>query len=137
MHICSMLNSVHVQYVVFKLMFTTFNIIIISIVSLQTNIALVYSESIEKLKGVLLAMQNASQKREKLEKQLREQLQSEISQLKGGGGGRNNSKLTKEKPSSVAELQQQILLLEADVAKVCFVTSEEYCLRTHAIITVS
>ena len=90
----------------------------------QTSIALVYSESIEKLKGVLQAMQNASQKREKLEKQLREQLQSEISRLKestaagadstaGGGAGRTNSKQEK------SELQQQILLLETEVAKVC------------------
>ena len=95
----------------------------ISIVFLQTNIALVYSESIEKLKGILVAMQNASQKREKLEKQLREQLQIEIGQLKGGsggGGGRTNSKLVKEKSStSVSDLQQQVLLLEAEVAKVC------------------
>ena len=93
--------------------------------ALQTSIALVYSESIEKLKGVLQAMQNASQKREKLEKQLREQLQSEISRLKesntaagadsaaGGGAGRTNSKQEK------SELQQQILLLETEVAKVC------------------
>ena len=78
-----------------------------------------YSESIEKLKGVLQAMQNASQKRERLEKQLREQLQSEINQLKGGGGaGRTNSKV-KETQAIPAELQQQILMLETDVAKVC------------------
>ena len=93
--------------------------------TLQTNIALVYSESIEKLKGVLQAMQNAGQKREKLEKQLREQLQSEIGRLKGGTGadtgvrgtGRTNSK--QEKPATLSELQQQILLLETEVAKVC------------------
>ena len=91
-----------------------------------------YSESIEKLKGVLQAMQNASHKREKLEKQLREQLQSEIARLKegrGGGGGvaadttaagatgRTNSKL--EKQATLSELQQQVLLLETEVAKVC------------------
>ena len=94
--------------------------------TLQTSIALVYSESIEKLKGVLQAMQNASQKREKLEKQLREHLQSEISRLKegiaagadtaaggGAGAGRTNSEQEK------SELQQQILLLETEVAKVC------------------
>ena len=84
-----------------------------------------------------MAMQNASHKREKLEKQLREQLQSEINQLKGGGGGTatmtpsssspvrgvtGSSKVLKEKSVSVAELQKQILLLEADVAKVQCVT---------------
>ena len=81
-----------------------------------------YSESIEKLKGVLQAMQNASQKRERLEKQLREQLRNEINQLKGGGGaggaGRTNLKV-KETQAIPAELQQQILMLETDVAKVC------------------
>jgi hypothetical protein len=87
----------------------------------------VYSESIEKLKGVLQAMQNASHKREKLEKQLREQLQSEITRLKdsgtgaadtggAGGAGRTNSKQEK---ATLSELQQQILLLETEVAKVC------------------
>ena len=94
--------------------------------TLQTNIALVYSESIEKLKGVLQAMQNASQKREKLEKQLREQLQSEIGRLKGGTGadtgiggtGKTNSK--QEKPATLSELKQQILFLETEVAKVCY-----------------
>ena len=87
---------------------------------MQTNIALMYSESIEKLKGVLQAMQYASQKRENLEKQLREQLQSEIGRLKGGtgtsaGAGKNSSK----QRATPSEFQQQILLLEAEVAKVC------------------
>ena len=86
--------------------------------TLQTNIALVYSESIEKLKGVLQAMQNASQKRERLEKQLREQLQNEINQLKGGGAGRTTNSKVKETQPSPAELQQQVLILETDVATV-------------------
>ena len=79
-----------------------------------------YSESIEKLKGVLQAMQNASQKRERLEKQLREQLQNEINQLKGGGVGKTSSKV-KETQAIPAELQQQMLMLETDVAKVCYI----------------
>ena len=91
------------------------NILVIGCDLPQTNIALVYSESIEKLKGVLLAMQNASHKREKLEKKLREQLQSEISKLKGGAG-RKNSIGYKD---STADLQQKVVQLEADVAKVC------------------
>ena len=96
---------------------------------MQTNIALVYSESIEKLRGVLEAMQNAGHKREKLERRLREQLQSEICRLKGttngtvsggervGGAGRTNFK-QKEKIATPRELHQQVLLLEAEVAKV-------------------
>ena len=87
---------------------------------MQTNIALMYSESIEKLKGVLQAMQYASQKRENLEKQLREQLQSEIDQLKGGtGASASAGKATLKQRATPSELQQQILQLEAEVAKVC------------------
>ena len=100
-----------------------------------------YSESIEKLKGVLQAMQNASQKREKLEKQLREQLQSEISQLKGGGAGaagtgRTNSK-QREKQTTPSEIQQQILLLEADVAKVCLCYSMCLIINSGWVITLN
>lgn len=84
---------------------------------LQTNIALVYSESIEKLKGVLQAMQNASHKREKLEKQLREQLQGEITRLKEGTGADTGGGVT-GKQATLSDLQQQILLLETEVAKV-------------------
>ena len=61
-------------------------------------------------------MQNASHKREKLEKKLREQLQSEIAKLKGGAGRKNSLGYNKD---NLTDLQQKVAQLEADVAKVC------------------
>ena len=74
--------------------------------------AQMYSESIEKLKSVLSAMQNTSQNREKLEKKLRTQLQKEINRLKGKPTKEEKLKETK------SDLQRRIATLESDVAKV-------------------
>lgn len=74
-----------------------------------------YSQSIDKLKSVLSAMQSMSAKREKLEKHLRGQLLAEIQRLKGGsvGGGSNGIKKTP------ADLLVKVATLEADLIKVC------------------
>ena len=73
-----------------------------------------YTESIEKLKSVLSAMQNMSQKREQLEKRLRTQLLMEISRLKGvSGESESNSRR-----ETRSELFVRVATLEADVNKV-------------------
>lgn len=73
-----------------------------------------YSQSIEKLKSVLSTMQSMSQKREKLEQHLREQLLTEIQRLKGGsGGGGSNGR-----NESYSELLVKVASLEADLIKV-------------------
>ena len=85
---------------------------------MQVHAATVYTESIEKLKSVLMAMQAMSQKREKLEKRVRSQLETEIRQLKSvnteGVCGEEIEVLRQK----VTEKDGKIVSLEADVAKV-------------------
>lgn len=86
-------------------------------IQLQSKTAILYSESIDKLKAVLSAMHNMSQKREKLEKKLRFQLESEISHLKkmegeDKEGGEEN--LT----DKLSEMKLYNAALESDVVKV-------------------
>ena len=78
---------------------------------------MVYSESIEKLRAVLSAMQSTSQKREKLEKKMRSQLEKQISRLKKEVDGSHVR--DEECSDSLAALQIQNTALEADIAKVC------------------
>lgn len=90
---------------------------------MQTKTALIYSESIDKLKSVLSAMHNMSQKREKLEKKLRFKLEREIRRLKAEMGEEvANGHLTEGEglSSKLAELQLQNATLEADIVKVCY-----------------
>lgn len=75
---------------------------------------MVYSESIDKLKAVLSAMHNMSQKREKLEKKLRFQLEREIRRLKGDGGEEKEENVT----DKLTELRLKNPALEADIVKV-------------------
>lgn len=82
---------------------------------LQSKTAILYSESIDKLKAVLSAMHNMSQKREKLEKKLRFQLESEICQLKGKDG---EGKEKEDIADGLAEMKLQNATLESDVVKV-------------------
>ena len=81
----------------------------------QARAAVLYSESIEKLHQVLAAMQNMSQKRERLEKRLRSQLSAEIRELRGekGAGPEGEGAGTED-----CQLQSRVVTLEADVAKV-------------------
>ena len=76
-----------------------------------------YTESIEKLKAVLSAMQNMSEKRGKLEKRLRHQLETEIRTLRGKSAEDRGP--PGDEPSQKAwEQEARIAALEADVAKV-------------------
>ena len=84
--------------------------------SLQSRIAQVYSESIEKLRGVLTAMQNMSQKREGLEKKLRSQLEGEIRRLKKNLPVRN--KEDGDLTEALTNLQIEKTSLAADCVKV-------------------
>ena len=87
----------------------------------QSKTAVIYSESIDKLKSVLSAMHNMSQKREKLEKNLRFKLEREIKRLKVERGEEGTDGHTSEGDSvgiKLAELQLQNTALEADVVKV-------------------
>ena len=77
---------------------------------------MLYSESIDKLKAVLSAMHNMSQKREKLEKQLRFQLESEMRRLKEGEGEEHAKEENME--DKMAEMKLQNAALESDVVKV-------------------
>lgn len=82
-----------------------------------------YSESIEKLRSVLLAMQGTSEKRERLEKRMRNQLERELKQLRGEKRGRGNEEGdsgegVEEWKQRVVEQEGSISTLEADVAKV-------------------
>ena len=79
--------------------------------SLQNKAASVYTESIEKLRSVLSAMQTMSQKRERLEKGVRRQLEADIQRLKGEKG-------EEEEVQPRTELEGRIATLQADVAKV-------------------
>ena len=92
---------------------------------------MLYSESIDKLKAVLSAMHNMSQKRENLEKNLRFKLEGEIRRLRkeggGGGGGEGGGEEEEEQledmkkgslSDHLAELRLQNAALEADVVKV-------------------
>ncbi len=90
----------------------------ISLPHLQDHTATVYTESIEKLRSVLLAMQTMSQKREQLEKRVRSQLEAEIRQLKAGAGERVDGKETEGLIEEVTEQASKIATLEGDVAKV-------------------
>lgn len=76
-----------------------------------------YSESIEKLRGVLGAMQTMSQKREKLEKKLRSQLEGEIHRLKKELPNQAGEEI--DIVDSLAELEIQNTSLAADGVKVC------------------
>ena len=80
------------------------------------QIALAYSESIEKLRAVLSTMQSMSQKRESLEKKLRSQLEGEIRRLKQ----ETVSEVENDTESNIAENLIQNASLEADVVKVKF-----------------
>ncbi len=82
---------------------------------MQTNIAFVYSESIEKLRGVLSAMQNMSQKRERLENSIRSQLEREIRRL-----NREEGKGEENDEESLVQLKLQNTALRSDVVKVIF-----------------
>ena len=73
-----------------------------------------YSQSIDKLKSVLTTMQSMSQKREKLEKHLREQLLAEIGRLKGS---KVESRADGMKESK-SDLLMRVATLEADLIKV-------------------
>lgn len=83
----------------------------------QNMIAQVYCERIEKLRGVLAAMQNMSQKRERLEKNLRSQLEGEICRLKKDMPPNQDGEEI-DFADSVAELQIQNTSLAADIVKV-------------------
>lgn len=76
-----------------------------------------YAERIEKLKSILSAMQNMSQKREHLEKRLRAQLTSEISRLKGESDKAEESGSNSHRETR-SELLVRVAALEADVSKV-------------------
>ena len=82
-----------------------------------------YSESIEKLRSVLLAMQGTSEKRERLEKRMRNQLERELQQLRGEKQGRGSEEGdggegVQEARRRMMEQEGRITTLEADVAKV-------------------
>ena len=82
-----------------------------------------YTESIEKLKAVLSAMQNMSDKRGRLEKRLRQELKAEIQTLREGGreeeeDAGSGEQVGDELKQKLREQQMEIAALEADVAKV-------------------
>ena len=91
----------------------------------QAGISRVYSESIEKLHGVLSAMQEMSQKRELLEKKLRSQLEGEMRRLRDGlptslrtsRGPGGNSEMVEELRDAQIELEILNTSLAADCAK--------------------
>ena len=88
-----------------------------------------YSESIEKLRSVIVAMQSTSERREILEKRMRSQLEKELKQLRGerweGGGGKEEEEGegVERWRQRVVEQEGKIAALEADVAKVGVVSS--------------
>ena len=91
----------------------------------QSKAALMYTESIEKLKAVLSAMQNMSKKREGLERRLHTALEGEITQLREARPVARRWGVPSNKESGLAD-KTTIAKLEADVAKVrvklyCFV----------------
>ena len=82
-----------------------------------------YSESIEKLRSVIVAMQTTSERREQLEKRMRSQLEKELKQLRGerregGGGEEEEGEGVEGWRQRVVEQEGKIAALEADVAKV-------------------
>ena len=81
-----------------------------------------YSESIEKLRSVIVAMQTTSERREQLEKRMRSQLEKELKQLRGerreGGSGEEEGEGVEGWRQRVVEQEGKIAALEADVAKV-------------------
>ena len=82
-----------------------------------------YSESIEKLRSVIVAMQTTSERREQLEKRMRSQLEKELKQLRGErqegrGGEEEDGEGVEGWRQRVVEQEGKIAALEADVAKV-------------------
>ena len=67
-------------------------------------------------------MQSTSERREKLEKRMRNQLEKELKQLRGerreGGGGEEEGEGVEGWRQRVVEQEGKIAALEADVAKV-------------------
>ena len=83
-----------------------------------------YSESIEKLRSVIVAMQSTSERREKLEKRMRSQLEKELKQLRGekreGGGG-------EEEGEGVERWRQRVVEQEGKIAALGYESKWDVC----------
>lgn len=103
---------------------------------LKAKASSMYTESIEKLKAVLSAMQNMSDKRGRLEKRLRQELKTEIQTLREGrreGAAGSGEQAGEELKQKLGEQQVEIAALEADVAKVSDTSYTDFIFHSFCI----
>lgn len=74
----------------------------------ESQLAISYSSSLDKLHSILTAMQNSNIKRQKLEQQLRHQLEKKVSELQGS---------VKKEEKTDEDQELQIAALKSDLAR--------------------